>query len=101
MDVLDLVNTGTAVALDLRQKLKGTGLKAVIAITIDSTSYVTLQGSLDGTNYFVIETFSSNTIKEVTLVPYLRVNGAADTSDNDTIGSSTAKVFFSQDAFQR
>ena len=101
MDVLDLVNAGTATALDLRQKIKGTGLKAVIAVTIDSTSYVTLQGSLDGTTYFIIETFTSNTIKEVTLVPYLRVNGAADTSGDDSIGSSTAKVFFSQDAFQR
>ena len=101
MDVLDLVNAGTATALDLRQKLKGTGLKGVIAIDHNGSNDVTLQGSLDGTNYFVIETFSADTIKEVTLVPYFRVNGAADTSNDDTIGSSTAKLFFSENAFHK
>jgi hypothetical protein len=95
-----LVNGGTATVLNLSNRLKGTGLRGVVAITKGDTD-VTLQGSIDGTNYFVIETFTASTLKEVTLVPYLRVNGAADTSDNDTIGSSTAFVYYNNGAYTK
>lgn len=94
-----LKNTGTASVLDLSRSLQGSGLKGLIAIKIDSTSYVTLQGSINNTDYFVIETFTADTIKEITLCPYMRVNGAADTSNNDTIGNSTATIYFNTSAF--
>jgi hypothetical protein len=95
-----LVNGGTATVLDLSHRLKGTGLRGIIAVDKGDTN-VTLQGSLDGTNFFVIEEFTADTIKEITLCPYLRVNGAADTSNNDTIGSSTAFVYYNNGAYTK
>lgn len=95
-----LVNGGTATVLNLSNRLKGTGLRGVIAITKGDTN-VTLQGSIDGTNYFVIETFTASTLKEITLVPYLRVNGAADTSNNNDIGNSTAFVYYNNGAYTK
>ena len=98
MIVETLTNSGTATELNLgRTKLDGTGLKGVIAVDRGDTD-VTLCGSLDGTTYFVIETFSADTMKEITLVPFFKVNGAADTTMDDSIGSSTVKLFFSKEA---
>jgi len=99
MFVEKIKNGGTATVLDISGKLPGTGLKGVIAVDYGNTA-VTLQGSLDNSTWFVIETFSADTMKEITLVPYLAVNGAADTSQNDSIGSSVVKLFFDQRAFQ-
>ena len=95
-----LLNGGTATILDLGLRLKGTGLRGIIAVDKGNTN-VTLQGSLDGTNFFVIETFTADTIKEITLCPFLRVNGEADTSNNDNIGTSTAFVYFNNGAYTR
>ena len=99
MFVEKIKNGGTATVLDISGKIPGTGLKGVIAVDKGDTN-VTLQGSLDGTTFFVIETFTADTLKEITLVPFLAVNGAADTSQNDSIGNSVVKLFFDQRAFQ-
>lgn len=85
-----VVNTGTAAETAI--VLDGTGLRGVVAVTKGDTD-VTLCGSLDGTTYYVIETFTASTLKEITLCPYFKVNGAADTTMNDTIGSSTCAIF--------
>ena len=85
-----VVNTGTAAETAI--VLDGTGLRGIVAIDKGDTN-VTLCGSVDGTNYFVIETFTADTIKEITLCPYFKVNGAADTTMNDSIGSSTCTIF--------
>ena len=87
---LSVVNTGTAVASSL--PLDGTGMRGVVAVTKGNTN-VTLCGSLDGTTYYVIETFTASTLKEITLVPYFKVNGAADVTMDDTIGNSTCNIF--------
>jgi len=86
-----VVNTGTAAETAI--VLDGTGLRGIVAIDHNGSNNVTLCGSVDGTNYFVIETFTADTIKEITLCPYFKVNGAADTTMNDTIGSSTCTIF--------
>jgi len=87
---LSVVNTGTAVASSL--PLDGTGMRGVVAITKGNTN-VTLCGSLDGTTYYVIEEFTASTLKEITLVPYFKVNGANDVTMDDTIGNSTCNIF--------
>ena len=95
MYVESITNSGTFSVLSIEErKLAGSGLKGVIAINIDSTSYVTLQGSVDNSTFFNIETFTADSLKEVTLVPYFRVNGNT-TASAATIGSSTAKLFWS------
>jgi len=85
-----VVNTGTAAETAI--VLDGTGLRGVVAVTVGDTN-VTLCGSLDGTTYYVIETFTASTLKEITLCPYFKVNGAADTTMNDDIGTSTCTIF--------
>ena len=94
MYVEKIVNSGSFVVNDLTRLLPGTGLKGVIAVDRGNTD-VTLQGSLDNSTFFNIETFSGDTMKEITLVPYFRVNGDA-TSSAATIGSSVVKLFFDQ-----
>ena len=86
-----VVNTGTAAETAI--VLDGTGLRGVVAVNHNGSNNVTLCGSLDGTTYYVIETFTASTLKEITLCPYFKVNGAADTTMNDTIGSSTCTIF--------
>lgn len=93
MNVESITNSGTFSVLSLGERqLKGTGLKGVIAIDKGTTN-VTLQGSLDNSTFYNIETFSADTIKEITLVPYLRVNGDA-TGSAATIDNTTVKLFF-------
>ena len=88
-----ITNTGTFSVLALKEKhLKGTGLRGVIAIDKGTTD-VTLQGSLDNSTFYNIETFTADTLKEITLVPYLRVNGDA-TGTAATIDNTTVKLFF-------
>ena len=94
MYVEKIVNAGSFVVNDISRLLPGTGLKGVIAVDRGNTD-VTLQGSLDNSTFFNIETFSADTIKEITLVPYFRVNGDA-TSSAATIGTSVVKLFFDQ-----
>ena len=88
-----LTNSGTFVVTNLKESLAGTGLKGVIAIDHNGSNDVTLQGSVDNSHFVNIETFSADTIKEITLAPYLRVNGDA-TGSAATIGSSTATLMY-------
>ena len=92
-----LTNSGTFVVTNLKESLAGTGLKGVISINKGDTN-VTLQGSVDNSHFVNIETFTADTIKEITLVPYFRVNGDA-TGSAATIGSSTATLMYENKAF--
>ena len=98
MLVQSITNGGAFVVLDLASDLDGTGLKGVLQVKIDGTN-VTLQGSIDNTDFYNIETFTASTVKEVTLVPYFRVNGDA-TGSAATIGSSTVKLMTEPRAFK-
>lgn len=97
MEVRTIKNAGSFQPLDLKDELTNTGLKAVIAVVRDNVD-VTLQGSLDNTTFFNIETFTASSLKEITLVPYFRVNGDA-TNSAATIGDSTVKIMFERRAF--
>ena len=92
-----LTNSGTFVVTSLKDSLAGTGLKGVISIDRGNT-VVTLQGSVDNSHFVNIETFTGDTIKEITLVPYFRVNGDA-TGSAATIGNSTATLMYENKAF--
>ena len=60
-----LTNSGTFVVTSLKDSLAGTGLKGVISIDRGNTD-VTLQGSVDNSHFVNIETFTGDTIKEIT-----------------------------------
>jgi len=93
MNVESITNSGTFSVLKITERqLKGTGLKGVVAIDKGDTN-ATLQGSLDNSTFYNIETFTADTLKEITLVPFLRVNGDATGTAAD-IGTTTVKVFF-------
>ena len=100
LHIESITNGGTfsTLNLDRKNKLEGTGLKGVLQVKIDGTN-VTLLGSLDNTDFYVIETFTASTLKEITLAPYLRVNGTTSTTSAATIGSSTVKLAFHTGAF--
>ena len=97
MEVRSITNGGAFVVTDISSKLDGSGLKGVLQVKIDGTN-VTLQGSIDNTDFYNIETFTASTLKEITLVPYFRVNGDASGSAA-TIGSSTVKLMVEDKAF--
>ena len=97
MPSINLINGGTATNHKI-DNLTGTGLKGIISVTKGDTN-VTVQGSLDGENYQVIKTFSASAVEEIVLCPRMRVNGAADATNDDSIGSSTATIYFHNSAF--
>ncbi len=63
--------------------------KGVIQVVKGNTN-VSLYGSLDGTNYVLIETFSASAIKEVVKCNYFKISGSA--SDTTTV-IGTSKFF--------
>jgi len=74
---------------------RGAGGKGIIQVEIGDTQPVYLWGSLNGTDYVVIESFSSDTIKELTLCPYFRLSGS-NTSGNSAISVGTSKAYIQE-----
>ena len=68
----------------------GDGSKGVIQVNHGDTD-VTLFGSIDGTNYIKIETFTADTIKEVVLCESFKVSGS-DANTTTSIGTSTVHI---------
>jgi len=71
---------------------RNAGGQGVIQIKKGNTN-VSLYGSLNGTDYVLIETFSVDTIKELVLCDKFKISGAAD-GTFVTIG--TSKVYISE-----
>jgi|14_taG_2_1085336.scaffolds.fasta_scaffold00180_28 uncharacterized protein YraI len=50
----------------------GDGSHGVIQVVIGSGETVTIQGSLNGTDYVTIETVTTDMLKEIVLTPYVK-----------------------------
>ena len=59
--------------------------KILVQINVGDTQPIYLFGSLDGTNYVQLETFTASAIKEVSACRYLSVS--ATTGDHDSTAS--------------
>jgi hypothetical protein len=70
--------------------MKNSNGQGVLQIVKGDTN-VTLYGSINGTDYALIETFDASTIKEIILCPYFKVSAATDGTFT-TIGSSTVFI---------
>lgn len=75
-------------AFSHNKKINGRG---IVQIKKGDTN-VSLYGSLDGTNYVFIETFTADTIKEITMCENFKVSGANDGTLTTPIGSSKAFI---------
>ncbi len=73
---------------DTNLDLTGTGLRGLIAVDITSGT-LTLKGAIGDGVYYDIETFNSDTLKEVTLCPQMKIAVSA---------TATAKVFFDNES---
>ena len=81
-----------AVGTTFIPNLRNAGGQGVIQVKKGDTN-VSLYGSLNGTDYVLIETFTVDTIKELVLCDKFKISGAAD-GTFVTIGSS--KVYISE-----
>jgi hypothetical protein len=74
---------------------RGSGGKGIIQVDIGDTTPVYLWGSVNGTDYAVIESFSADTIKELTLCPYFRLSGA-NTAGNSAVTVGTTRAYIQE-----
>jgi len=74
-------NNQTALQPTIKKSGNSNGLLQVVNT---SGTPVYLFGSLDGTNYVLIESFSADTIKEVMLCPFMKIGGNTAGSANAT-----------------
>jgi|TARA_R100000081_G_scaffold91829_1_gene71169 hypothetical protein len=81
-------NDQTALQPTIKKSGNSNGLLQVINT---SGTPVYLFGSLDGTNYVLIESFSADTIKEVMLCPFMKIGGNTAGSSNAT--NNVVKLF--------
>lgn len=86
------MSTELTVGTAYNPNFRNAGGQGVIQIKKGDTN-VSLYGSLNGTDYVLIETFSVDTIKELVLCDYFKISGAAD-GTFVTIG--TSKVYISE-----
>jgi len=75
----------TAVATQFSNKTKGEGC---VQSVINGSNFVYLWGSIDATNYALVESFTVNLLKILTLPPYVKASGSA-TDSTTSIGGST------------
>ena len=72
----------------------GDGSRGVIQAVIDGANAAHLYGSLNGTDYQLIESFTVSTLKEIVLCPYFKLSASAS-SVTGTIGGTT-KVYIDE-----
>ena len=72
----------------------GDGSRGVIQAVISGTDYAYLWGSLNGTDYTLVESFEASVIKEIVLCPYFKISSSAS-SDSGAVGAGT-KVFIDE-----
>ena len=98
-NLISLTNDGST-ASQANIDTRGTGLKGIVQVDKGDTN-VSLCASVDGDTFFVLKTFSADTIEEVLLFPHFKINGAADVTFDDSVGTSTLKIFFDNKAFDK
>ena len=62
--------------------------RGVVQAVIDSSNTAHLHGSVNGTDYQLIESFTASTIKEIILPPFLKVSGSASNTTDKYDGNS-------------
>ena len=72
----------------------GDGSRGVVQAVINGSANAYLWGSLDGTNYALIDSFTEDTIKEIVLCPYVLISGNA--TDKDVSVGIISKVFIDE-----
>lgn len=72
----------------------GDGSRGVIQVVIDGANAAYLYGSLNGTDYQLIESFTASALKEIVLCPYFKLSTSAS-SVTGTIGGTT-KVYIDE-----
>jgi len=72
----------------------GDGSRGVIQAVIDGSNSAYLWGSLNGTDYVLVDSFTAGAIKEVVLCPYFLVSGSA--TDKTVNVGGTTKVFIDE-----
>ncbi len=70
------------------------GVGAVQAV-IDSTNYAYLWGSLDNTNFALIDSFEANALKIIVMPPFIKASGSS--TDHTTALGGTTKVLLDGD----
>ena len=58
----------------------GDGSRGVVQVVIGSGETVTIQGSLNGTDYVTIETATADMLKEIVLTPYVKYTVSGGTA---------------------
>ena len=66
----------------------GDGSVGVVQAIIDGANAAYLYGSLNGTDYQLIESFTASTLKQIVLCPYFKLSTSAS-SVTGTVGGST------------
>ena len=74
-------NDQSVMNVKIRRSGNSNGLVQVVNT---SGTPVYLFGSVDGTNFVLIESFTSNTIKEIMLCPFMKIGGNSAGSANAT-----------------
>jgi hypothetical protein len=72
--------TGAGTTYHFGDDARRSSPQAIVHAIISATATATLQGSLDGTNWFTVYAFTSTSAQLVDLAPYMRGNCTAYTS---------------------
>lgn len=76
-------------------RLSGSGGLGVLQVIYHSAT-VYLHGSVNGTDYTLIESFAESEIKELVLCPYFKYSGSATDEDDATDLGANHKVLISE-----
>lgn len=58
-------------------RMNDSGGRGILQVVIADGEVVTLQGSISGTTFTTIDTFSASTIKEIVLCPFFKFTATA------------------------
>ena len=72
----------------------GDGSRGVVQAVIDGSNSAYLWGSLNGTNYTLVDSFTADAIKEVVLCAYFLVSGSS--ANATTAVGGTTKVLIDE-----
>jgi hypothetical protein len=72
----------------------GGGSRGVVQAVIDGANAAYLYGSVNGSDYVLIESFTASVIKEVVLCPYFLISGSAANITDDV--NAATKVYIDE-----